>query len=94
MRGDKPIAGSQDVEISGRLDTEIPVFHGMKSLHGFLLNPSACRWSQPPFAAQIFGRIIVLRLATLAEDDDKNRQRKEQATARAKANTEILASPE
>jgi hypothetical protein len=54
MRWDKPIAGPQDVKVSGRLDTEIPAFHGTKNLHGFLLNPCMWRWCSraryPPIA--------------------------------------------
>jgi len=38
MRGGKPFAGRQDVEVSGRLDTEVPALHGTKNLHSFLCN--------------------------------------------------------
>jgi hypothetical protein len=56
MRGDKPRAGLHDVEISGRLDTEIPAIRSTKNLHGFHPEQRARLWSRPlPFPALILG---------------------------------------
>ena len=47
-RGGKPCVGPQDGKPSGRPHIETPAIHGTKNLHGFLLNPCAWLWSQPP----------------------------------------------